>query len=148
MYLDTAILVKLLTVEPDSEFFQSALAGELISTSELAVTEVWSALLAKERKKLIGAKQRAAAWRVFNERVQQRQLTLHPLNGIVLRKANHILERCHPAVPLRTLDAIHTAACDLSQDFPLCTTDRRMRDAAQAVGLPVFPAELAPAPVP
>ena len=40
---------------------------------------------------------------------------------------------------LRTLDAIHTAACDLSQDFPLCTTDRRMRDAAKALHIPIFP---------
>jgi len=44
-------------------------------------------------------------------------------------------------VPLRTLDAIHTAACDLAQDFPLCTTDRRMRDAAGLLGIPLFPAD-------
>ena len=139
MYLDTAILVKLLVAEPDSEFFQEQLAGKLISSSELAMTEVWSALLSKERSKAISPKQRAAAWRVFNERVREKQIHLHPLNGVVLKKANHILERCHPAVPLRTLDAIHTAACDLSQDFPLCTTDRRMRDAAKVLGIPVFP---------
>jgi predicted nucleic acid-binding protein len=139
MYLDTAILVKLLVVEPDSEFFQDSLAGEFISSSELALTEVWSALLAKERNQTISERQRTAAWRVFQERVQEKQLILHPLNGVVLKKANHILERCHPAVPLRTLDAIHTAACDLSQDFPLCTTDSRMRDAAGVLGIPVFP---------
>jgi len=63
-----------------------------------------------------------------------------------LKKAIHILERCHPAVPLRTLDAIHTAACDLSQDFPLCTTDRRMRDAAEVLGIPVFPTDNPAAP--
>ena len=141
MYLDTAILVKLLVEEPDTEFFQNALLGAFLSSSELALTEVWSALLAKERKNVISARQRASAWRVFNERVQEKQIILHPLNGVVLKKANHILERCHPAVPLRTLDAIHTAACDLSQDFPLCTTDRRMRDAAAVLGIPLFPAE-------
>jgi predicted nucleic acid-binding protein len=141
MYLDTTILVKLLVDEPDTEFFQEALAGALLSSSELALTEVWSALLAKERHKLISARQRASAWRVFNERVQAKQIFLYPINGVVLKKANHILERCHPAVPLRTLDAIHTAACDLSQDFPLCTTDRRMRDAAEVLGIPVFPAD-------
>jgi len=139
MYLDTAILVKLLVVEPDSEFFQDSLAGEFISSSELALTEVWSALLAKERNQAISARQRTTAWRVFHERVQEKQIILHPLNGVVLKKANHILDLCHPAVPLRTLDAIHTAACDLSQDFPLCTTDRRMRDAAGVLGIPVFP---------
>ncbi len=139
MYLDSAIIIKLLVVERDSDLFQEALSGELLSSSELALTEVWSALLAKERHKVISAKQRAEAWKAFNDRVQTKQLLLHTLDKVVLRKANHILERCHPVVPLRTLDAIHTAACDLSQDFPLCTTDKRMRDAAGVLGIPVFP---------
>lgn len=140
MYLDTAIIVKLLVDEQDTDYFQEALAGALLSSSELAFTEVRAALLTKERHKLISARQRAAAWQVFTDRVQARDIELHPLNGLVLRKANHILGRCYPKVPLRTLDAIHTAACDLSQDFPLCTTDRRMRDAAGVLGIPVFPA--------
>ena len=139
MYLDTAIIIKLLVAEPDSEFFQDALGGELLSTSELAVTEVWSALLAKERNKAISWQQRLMAWEVFNERVREKQLLLHPLSSVVLKKANWVLAYCHPAVPLRSLDAIHTAACDLSQDFPLCTTDRRMRDAAGVLDIPVFP---------
>jgi hypothetical protein len=54
---------------------------------------------------------------------------------------NHILESCRPQVPLRTLDAIHAAACDLSQDFPLCSTDPRMREAARLLKIPVFPEE-------
>ena len=84
--------------------------GQLLSTSELALTEIWSALMAKERNKAHSAQEhRAAAWRVFNERVQGKQIVLHPLNSVVLKKANQILARCHPAVPLRTLDAIHTA---------------------------------------
>jgi len=140
MFLDTAIIVKLLVTEADSAFFQEALAGEPLSASELSLPETWSTLLAKERKGVISAKQRSAAWRVLQERVESEEILLHPLNSAVLRRAHHVLERCHPAVSLRTLDAIHTAACDLSQDFPLCTTDRRMRDAAEMLGIPVFPA--------
>ena len=140
MYLDAAIIVKLLVDEQDTDFFQNALAGALLSSSELAFTEVRAALLTKERNKLISARQREAAWQVFTDRVRARDIDMHPLNGLVLRKANHILGRCYPKVPLRTLDAIHTAACDLSQDFPLCTTDRRMREAAGVLGIPVFPA--------
>jgi predicted nucleic acid-binding protein len=64
------------------------------------------------------------------------------MENTVLKKANHIIELCHPEVPLRTLDAIHAATCDLAQDFPLCTTDRRMRDAAKKLGIPVFPEAL------
>ncbi len=140
MYLDSAIIIKLLVTELDSSVFQDALEGKILSSSELAFTEVWSALLAKERHKVISADERAAAWQVFTERVQRKQLILHPLDEVVLRKANHVLQRCHPTVALRTLDAIHTAACDLSQDFPFCTTDKRMRDAASVLGIPVFPA--------
>lgn len=141
MYLDSAIIVKLLVEEPDTAFFVQALVGHPLSSSELAAPEVLSALLSKERKKLITKSQRIEAWRAFNERVQSRDITLHPLNGIALKKANQILEQCHPAVALRTLDAIHTAACDLSQDFPLCTTDKRMREAAGVLGIPIFPAD-------
>ena len=140
MYLDSAIIVKLLVEEPDTAFFVEALVGHTLASSELAAPEVLSALLGKERKKHITKAQRIDAWQAFNERVQSCDIILHPLNGVVLKKANRILERCHPAVPLRTLDAIHTAACDLSQDFPLCTTDRRMREAAAVLGIPVFPA--------
>ena len=140
MYLDSAIIVKLLVDEPDTTALVKALVGHSLSSSELAVSEVLSALLGKERNKLISAAQCSDAWQLFNERVRVREIVLHPLNGTVLKKANHVLQRCHPAVPLRTLDAIHTAACDLSQDFPLCTTDKRMREAAGVLGIPVFPA--------
>lgn len=139
MFLDTSIIVKLLVKEADSDFYQDALADVRLTASELAATETWSTLLFKERQKEISKAQRTAAWRVFRERVESKEILLHPLTSAVLRKANHILERCHPAVPLRTLDAIHTAACDLSQDFPLCTADKRMRDAAGVLGIPIFP---------
>src|SRR5678809_422661 len=93
MYLDTAILIKLLVPEPDTEFFQAELSGEFISSSELAMTEVWSALLAKERNDAITARQRQSAWNVFTARVEEKQILLHPLNTVVLKKANHVLQR-------------------------------------------------------
>ncbi len=141
MYLDTSVIVKLLIPEPDSDFFQTALLGVLLSSSELARTEVWSTLLAKERNGEIRPQDRAAAWQTFTDRVQSKQILLHPLNSATLQKASRLLEACHPQVPLRTLDAIHSAACDLSQDFPLCTTDKRMRDAARLLGIPILPVD-------
>ena len=102
MYLDSAIIVKLLVEEPDTAFMVQALVGHTLSSSELAAPEVLSALLGKERKKLITKPQRIEAWRIFNERVQSGDITLRPLSGVVLKKANHVLERCHPAVALRT----------------------------------------------
>jgi len=139
MYLDSCILVKLLVVEPDSEFFISSLEGKTLVTSELALTEVFSALLARERAGKISAADRRRAWREFEARIEEKEIRIEKMNSIVLHKATHLLERCHPKVPLRTLDAIHLATADLCHDFPLVTTDGRLRDAAQIMGFDIFP---------
>ncbi|HEX5398540.1 MAG TPA: type II toxin-antitoxin system VapC family toxin [Verrucomicrobiae bacterium] len=144
MYLDSCILVKLLAVEPDSDFFVRSLEGRPLVTSELAETEVFSALLARERAGKISAADRRRAWRELLSRVEAEELKIEPLNSVVLSKARHALEQCHPQVPLRTLDAIHLATADLCQDFPLVTTDARMRDAAALMGYSVFPPAQAP----
>lgn len=143
MYLDTSIIIKLLVPEADSEFFDSNLEGEALSSSELALTEVWSALLAKERQGQISLKDRHRAWQTFGRWIDLEEIRLHSLNRVTLTKANRMLEACYPQVPLRTLDAIHSAACDLSQDFPLCTTDQRLREAATFFQIPLFPEALA-----
>ena len=140
MYLDTCILVKLLVVEPDSEFFIRSLEGQSLVTSELARTELFSALLARERAGKISAPDRRRAWHEFEERVKSGEIRIEPLNSVVLRKATHSLEQCHPKVPLRSLDAIHLATADMCQNFPLVTTDGRLRDAAMLMKFEVFPA--------
>lgn len=139
MYPDSAIIVKVLTKEEDSSFFQAALKGKALSSSELAWTEVQSALLAKERARRITAEQRVDAWATFEHLVDSEQIRLHKITTVTLQRANRILIATNPGVALRTLDAIHLAACDLSQDFPLCATDKRMRDAAAVLKIPVFP---------
>ena len=141
MYLDSCIIVKLLVAEPDSEFFISSLEGQPLVTSELAQTEVFSALLARERAGKISAKDRRLAWHEFEARITAKEIRIENLNSLVLHKATHLLERCHPKVPLRTLDAIHLATADLCHDFPLVTTDARLRDAATLMGFSIFPKE-------
>jgi predicted nucleic acid-binding protein len=139
MYLDSSIIVKLLVAEPDSEFFINSLKGRPLAVSELAQTEVFSALLSRERAGKISAADRRRAWREFEARIEAGEIQLKPLNSVVLRKAMRSLEHCHPKVPLRTLDAIHLATVDLCQDFPLATTDARLRDAAAGLGFDLFP---------
>ena len=141
MYLDSSIIVKLLVDEPETKALVTALVGQALSSCELAIPEVRSALFGKEREKRISKAQREAAWRLFLERVRSEEIELYPLSSTTLSKAAQVMERCHPTVRLRTLDAIHTAACDLSQDFPLCTTDKRMREAAGVLSIPIFPAD-------
>lgn len=141
MYLDSCILVKLLSPEPDSVMFSQFCAGQLLHTSELAWTEVFAALIAKQRAGKIPADLRDRATERFQSLVGRGTIVTVPVNRIALNKANHLLNQCHPEIPLRTLDAIHVASADLCQQFPLVTTDRRMRDAAIRLRLPLFPAE-------
>ncbi|MFA7343167.1 MAG: type II toxin-antitoxin system VapC family toxin [Terrimicrobiaceae bacterium] len=145
MYLDSCILIKLLVPEPDSHVFESAATGRPITSSELAFPEVAAALLSKERAGKISPAQRRQAWQIFQNWADKEILELEPLESRTLRNAHRILLATHPQVALRTLDAIHLAACDLSQDFPLCTTDRRMREAAGLLSIPLFPESLPPA---
>jgi predicted nucleic acid-binding protein len=138
MYLDTGILVKLLTPEPETTFFERELRGHSMATSELALVEVKSALFSKERAKVISREQRLRAEAKFAEMIETEILELLNLNNRALQKALQIIKACHPKVPLRSLDALHVATCDLAQEFPLCTTDARMHAAAQAMHIPVF----------
>jgi len=137
MYLDSCILVKLFVREFDSDFFGKLTDGQNLSTSILAVTEVWAALLAKERNLAITSKDRQLAWKRFQKNVDEEFILIVPSSSAIFKKANHILESCHPKIPLRTLDALHLASCDYLQDWPLCTTDRRMRDAANLLHFPL-----------
>ena len=142
MYIDSAIIVKMLIREELSDFFQKALSGLVLHTSELSLVEVGSALLSKARTKIINEKQRVAALRIFQEKVADEQILIIPLDSPVYSRAQSLIEFCHPAVALRTLDAIHLPACDLSRDFPLCATDGRMRAAAAKLHIPLFPETL------
>ena len=142
MYLDTGILVKLLTPEPETAWFERALRRHSMTTSELALVEIKSALFAKERARLISREQRVRAEAKLAELVDQEILQFRNLNNRVLKKAMQVIETCHPDVPLRALDALHVASCDLAQEFPLCTTDARMHAAARAMHIPVFPENL------
>lgn len=140
MYLDTAILVKLFVRETDSEWFNRALLGQHFDTSELALTELRSALLAKERAGHLAPDERTRAWQKFVEMTEQDLVRLLPLNRLVLERAAAIQLACHPRVPLRTLDALHVATCDLHRCGSLATTDHRMRAACEQFAITLLPA--------
>lgn len=142
MYLDTAIIIKLLVREADSGWFNRALTGQRIETSELATTEVRSALLAKERAGYITPIERITAGDRFFDMIKSELLKLHPLNRFVLERASAIQLACHPNISLRTLDALHLATCDLHRSGTLATTDRRMRSACEQFAISLVPAKL------
>lgn len=140
MYLDTAILVKLFVREPDSDWFNNALIGQHFETSELALTEMHSALLAKERAGDLTRQERVRAKHKFDDMTTQDIVRLLPLNRSVLERAVAIQSACHPRIPLRTLDALHVATCDVNRCGTLTTTDARMRAACEQLAISLLPA--------
>ena len=140
MYLDTAIIVKLLVREADSAWFNQTLAGQRFETSDLALSEVRSALLAKERAGHLSQVERVAAEERFIAMIEDELIKLYPLNRQVVDRANAMLLACHPKIPLRTLDALHVATCDLHRNGTLATTDARMRAACRQFAITLMPA--------
>lgn len=139
MYLDSCVIVKLVSHEPDSEAWHNIVAGQNVVTSELAVTEVRSALLTKERMGKISRPARLTGWRLFQEKVQAGELELLPLSRQVIERAGAVIEQCHPNIALRTLDAIHVATAELNGGERMCSSDRRVCDASDFIGLLLVP---------
>ena len=138
MYLDSSVLVKLYVAEVDSAACSEKISGAPLASSELAYSEVWAALLAKERGKEIDLATRHLAWRTFLNDVNDQVLTLFPLDFVMIREANDVMLEVHPHVPLRTLDAIHLATFRNVAAGPLFTNDKRMRAAAKYLELPLI----------
>jgi predicted nucleic acid-binding protein len=137
VYLDTAILVKLLVREPDSDFYVALVDGRPAWSSQLLLVECWSALLRKERERAIDPAHRRRAWRQVTADVAARRLNLVPATASLIERANAILEVCHPSVVVRSLDALHLASAERCQSWPLCSNDARVRAAATKLGLPL-----------
>jgi predicted nucleic acid-binding protein len=139
MYLDSCVIVKLVSHEPDSEAYHGIVAGQSIVTSELAVAEVRSALLAKERTGRISHQARITGWRLFQEKVRNQEFLLLPLSRQVIERAGGVIDQCHPKVALRTLDAIHVATAELQGGEQMCSSDVRVCEASDFIGLSLVP---------
>ena len=137
MYLDSAIAVKLLTREPDSLHWARLVDGQVLFSSELMRTECFSALLRKEREGAITRRQRQRAARALERDIEDQHVTLVAVSSDVLRTANAMLVGCHPAIALRSLDAINLASAQRTQSWPIVTNDARMRQAAARLALPL-----------
>ena len=142
MYLDSAIIVKLLVREPESDWFARGLAGQNFDTSELALAEVCAAVLFKERAGDITALERQKATTKFFSMVDEELIMLRPLNRMVIERARMMQAACHPRIPLRTLDALHVATCDLHHFGTLATTDRRIRAACEQFAIALMPTRI------
>ncbi len=142
MYLDSAIIVKLLVRENDSAWFDQHVQGHDLWSSELALAEVRSAILTKERAKLVSVSQRKQVFARFQTFCETEILRFHPLSSEVVQHAGALLVSCHPEVALRSLDAIHLATAMQYPRGAFCTTDGKLRAAAKRMGVTCFPEDI------
>jgi len=140
MYLDSAIIVKLVVREPDSLFYAEQVdMHDGVCSSALAMTEVWSALCRKTHEGSIDTKTKQHAWRIFEAYLSGGALHLHPVTTPILRMANRMIELCCGRAAVKSLDAIHLATCEFYGTMPLMTNDKIMRSAAEILGLALGP---------
>jgi predicted nucleic acid-binding protein len=137
VYLDTSVLAKLFIAEPGSEECAAKVAGESIVSSELAYVEMFSAFLRKEREGWIKPADRDLSWTAFESRIADQNIILASLDGAIIGRARMLMAEVHPRVPIRTLDAVHLATYLSIVAGPLFTADRRMREAAELLGIQV-----------
>jgi predicted nucleic acid-binding protein len=138
MYLDSSVLVKLFVREADSEVYAAKLADSVIVSSELAYGELWSALLLKEKTGVITSAHRHGAWARFCAMLEQDSIRLLRLDVTTVRAAVEVMDEVHPHVSLRTLDALHLATFRSIEWQYLMTADKRMRDAARFLEIPMI----------
>jgi uncharacterized protein len=137
VYLDASALVKLFVREPESDALNQALLGTKdVVLSDLALTEMASALGRRTREGLLSAQQ---ARRLHREALKLISSCRHvELTPPVHRRAERLLLAL--TIPLRALDALHLATALNAEAATLVTFDPRLRDGAITQGLFVAPA--------
>jgi len=98
---------------------------------------MFSAFLRKEREGWIKPADRDLSWTAFESRIADQNIILASLDGAIIGRARMLMAEVHPRVPIRTLDAVHLATYLSIVAGPLFTADRRMREAAELLGIQV-----------
>lgn len=139
LYCDTSALLKLYVPEPDSDRFNAIVVGrDDVLVSDLAVTEIVSALARRLRQGAIARKAVDRVQQAILERLDEGAYHRVELTREVHRRAEHLLVNL-TAVPLRAADALHLALAASARSASLASFDLRLLAAARAVGLAVHP---------
>jgi predicted nucleic acid-binding protein len=143
-YLDSSALIKAYLPEKGSAWIEELVVSGTIAISMLTVSEVASALSRRVREGTIDAGQRKRLFDTFLAHTDRFQVM--GVSPEVIDDAAAILLRDPPSAGLRTLDAIHLATAQrsfilarqaASESGVLVAADRRLRDAAFALGTAV-----------
>jgi uncharacterized protein len=134
LYLDTSLLVALLTNEAKTRQVQVWLGEQDpddLVISDWVVAEFSAALSIKLRTGGIEADHRAEALAMFI-RLCSDNLTVWPVSRLQFHTAARFAD--HYALGLRAGEAPHLAVC-AEHGATICTLDRRLGDAALALGV-------------
>ena len=146
-YWDTSCLIKLYTPEPDSATFRAHLAtGGACVTCDIAPLEFWATVRRKEAEGVLAVREAEKVHAALQSDIAAGSITIIPCDAAVRAKFHTIVEHCHalqPPIFIRTNDALHLAAAMCAGETEIVATDKRLREAAVALGLTVFP----PAPL-
>lgn len=135
LYLDSSALAKLYLPEPESDALEAFLLGRRdLTISELAITEVLSAVARRRREGMLTAHQALEIRDALLADAESGAFHRLDMNPAVHREAERLLFNLE-SLALRTLDALHLAVALLGAATQLVTYDARMHAAAAHAGL-------------
>jgi uncharacterized protein len=140
LYCDASALLKLYLEEPGSaEFIRLIQQRDDLLVSDLAVTEIASALSRRVRLGTVTSEQAAAMHHDVIESLMGPPYQHVELTRDVHRRAEHQMLSL-TTTPLRASDALHLALALSGRAGSMAAFDARLATAARAVGLAVYPA--------
>lgn len=135
IYLDSSALAKLYVPEPESDTLEAFLRGRRdLIISELAITEVLSAVARRRREGMLTAHQALEIRDAILADADSGSFHRLDMSPVVHREAERLLFHVE-SVALRTLDALHVAVALLGSATHVVTYDVRMRNASLHAGL-------------
>ena len=131
VYLDASALAKLYVEEPESDALERALIGRRdVVVSELAITEVTSALARRVRERDLSSRDAGRVHRHILADLSGGEFQRIDLSPDLHRAAERLLLQVGGTAPLRASDALHIALATSIPARAFITYDRRLREAA------------------
>lgn len=113
-------------------------------TSDITALEFWAIVRRKEAEGILAPGEARRVQTTLESDLADGSILIKPCDSTVRSRFDQIVDQCHslvPAIFIRTNDALHLAAADCAGETEIVATDKRLRQAALALGLTVFPPE-------
>jgi hypothetical protein len=104
--------------------------------------EFWATVRRKESEGVLATGEARTVQSALESDLESGEMVMVPCDSAVRSAFAAIVDQCHSLVPpifIRTNDALHLAAARCAGETEIVATDKRLREAALALGLAVFP---------